>query len=155
MPQTPHPTRRIRPDASFIGRPLRDVWGHFNSELIAGVTARYPDATAATNEVMLLIDGDGTTVSELARRAGVTKQAMAETVQALEARRFVIRHPSPSDRRARLVILTDDGWAAMRVGLEIVTEMHDRWSDLLGHSKMAQLVNLLEQLAERLDKASS
>ncbi|MGZ4679553.1 MAG: MarR family winged helix-turn-helix transcriptional regulator [Ilumatobacteraceae bacterium] len=155
MPPTPHPTRRIRPDTSFVGRPLRDIWGHFNSELIGGVTARYPDATAATNEVMLLIDGDGTTVSELARRAGVTKQAMAETVQALEARRFVIRHPSPSDRRARLVILTDDGWAAMRVGLEIVTAMHDRWSDLLGHSKMAQLVNLLEQLAERLDKASS
>ena len=155
MPPTPHPSRRIRPDKPFIGRPLRDVWAHFNSELIDGVTARYPDATAATNQVMLLIDSAGTTVSELARRAGVTKQAMAETIEALEARRLVSRHQSPRDRRARLVTLTDDGWAAMRAGLDVVTEMHDRWTLLLGHDQMAQLVTLLEQLAERLDQASS
>jgi DNA-binding MarR family transcriptional regulator len=152
MPRTPHPSRRIRPDQPFIGRALRDVWGHFNSELLAGIQTRYPHATTATNQLMLMIDVDGTTVSELARRAGVTKQAMADSVHALESQRLVTRRPDPHDRRARLVTLTDDGHAALQAGLEVVTAMHARWADLLGDRDMSRLLTLLHRLAERLDE---
>jgi DNA-binding MarR family transcriptional regulator len=152
MPRNPHPSRRMRPDQSFIGRALRDVWGHFNSELLAGIKARYPHATTATNQLMLMIDVEGTTVSELARRVGVTKQAMADSVQALESQGLVTREPHDRDRRARLVTLTDEGYAALQVGLEVVTAMHERWSDLLGDDNMSRLFALLRRLAERLDE---
>ena len=128
MPQKPHPNRRMRPDQAFIGRALRDVWGHFNSELLAGIKGRYPRATIATNQLMLMIDVEGTTVSELARRVGITKQAMADSVQALEAQGLVTRQPDQHDRRARLVTLTEEGYTALRAGLEVVTAMHERWS---------------------------
>jgi DNA-binding MarR family transcriptional regulator len=143
----------MRPEQPFIGRALRDVWGHFNSQLLAGIKERYPRATLATNQLMLMIDVDGTTVSELARRAGVTKQSMADSVQALESQGLVTRKPDEHDRRARLVTLTDDGYVALQAGLEVVTEMHERWSDLLGDRDMSRLLTLLHRLAERLDSA--
>jgi DNA-binding MarR family transcriptional regulator len=154
MPRNPHPSRRLRPEQPFIGRALRDVWGHFNSELLAGIKGRYPQATTATNQLMLMIDVEGTTVSELARRVGVTKQSMADSVGSLEAQGLVTRHPDDHDRRARLVTLTDEGHTALRVGLDVVTAMHERWSRLLGAHDMARLLTLLHRLAERLDDAT-
>jgi DNA-binding MarR family transcriptional regulator len=145
----------MRPDQQFIGRALRDVWGHFNSELLAGIKDRYPHATLATNQLMLMIDVEGTTVSELARRVGVTKQAMADTVDSLESQALVTRQPHEHDRRARLVTLTDEGYAALQAGVEVVTAMHERWSDLIGDRDMSQLFDLLHRLAERLDEPAN
>jgi DNA-binding MarR family transcriptional regulator len=153
MSRKPHPSLRLRPELPFIGRALRNVWGHFNSELLAGIKPRYPHATTATNQLMLMIDVGGTTVSELARRVGVTKQAMADSVRALESQGLVTRLPDQHDRRARLVTLTDEGHGALRAGLEVVTAMHTRWTDLLGDHDMALLLTLLHQLADRLDDA--
>jgi DNA-binding MarR family transcriptional regulator len=145
----------MRPDQPFIGRALRDVWGHFNSELLAGIKGRYPHATLATNQLMLMIDVEGTTVSELARRVGVTKQAMADTVDSLESHGLVTRQPHQHDRRARLVTLTDEGYTALQAGVEVVTAMHERWSGLLGDHDMSELFTLLQRLAERLDESAS
>jgi DNA-binding MarR family transcriptional regulator len=128
------------------------VWAHFAAELAAGVRDRYPQSTAATNQVMLLIDAEGNQVSELARRAGVTKQAMAQTVEQLEALGMVSRRPDPDDRRAKLVTLTPAGWDALRHGLAVANAIHVRWTELLGEGDMRRLVALLERLAGRLDQ---
>lgn len=149
--ELPHPSRRLRGDAPFVGRGLRDVWGHFTTELIEGLSAVRPEATMAINQVMLLIDAQGTTVSELARRAGVTKQAMAETVQSLEALGLVSRRADDTDLRMKRVLLTDDGWTALRTGLAVSEAIHARWTALLGERDMNRLVELLERLADRLD----
>jgi DNA-binding MarR family transcriptional regulator len=106
----------------------------------------------ATNQVMLLIDRRGNTVSELARRVGVTKQSMADTVRSLESQGLVTRRPDPGDRRAQLVTLTDEGWAALHFGLQVVTDLHARWTSLLGAHDMAHLVALLDRLARLLDE---
>ena len=88
-------------------------------------------------DVMLLIDRDGTRISDLARRAGVTKQSMAQATIGLE-----------------LVVLTDDGWEALRFGRSVADGIHQRWTGLLTDDAMARLVTLLSQLADALDAAS-
>ena len=105
-------------------------------------------------DVMLLIDRDGTRISDLARRAGVTKQSMAQATISLEEKGLVRRLADPSDARAKLVVLTDDGWEALRFGRSVADGIHQRWTGLLTDNAMAQLVTLLSQLAEALDGSS-
>ena len=101
--------------------------------------------------MLLLIDADGATGAELARRAGMTKQAMAESVANLERWGLVERLAHPSDRRARLVRLTEEGWNAVRAGLDVAVAIEQRWTVLLGSREMRQLALLLDRLVERLD----
>ncbi|MGW0576529.1 MarR family winged helix-turn-helix transcriptional regulator, partial [Streptomyces sp. NPDC002920] len=57
--------------------------------------------------------GDATT-ADLAEHLGVTKQAAAQLVEELVRKGYVVRHPHPRDARARLLGLTEAGWAATR-----------------------------------------
>ncbi len=149
--RNPHPGPRSE-GPPFIGRPLRDVWAHFTAELGDAMGERFGGVTPATNQVMLLIDLEGTRVAELSRRAGVTKQSMSEAVANLEARGLVERRPDPADGRAKLVVLTEEGQRALREGRKVVQAMHDRWTAVLGEEAMGQLVELLTVLAHRLDE---
>lgn len=153
MTSTPHPGNRLRGDRPFIGRGLRDAWAHFNTELLAAIQVDYPSSTVATNQVMLLIDAGGTTVTELARRAGMTKQSMAESVVTLERNGLVERMPHPDDRRAKLVRLTDEGWAALRAGFAAAAEIERRWTSLVGKDTVRDLTALLDRLVAALDAA--
>ena len=81
----------------------------------------------------------------------MTKQSMAESVANLELWGLVERVPHPSDRRARLVRLTEEGWNAVRAGLDVAVAIEQRWTPLLGSHDMRQLALLLDRLVERLD----
>jgi DNA-binding MarR family transcriptional regulator len=147
----PHPGPRFGGTKPFIGRGLRDAWSHFTTELAEGIGRTEAATTPAMNQVMILIDLEGTRVGELARRAGVTKQSMAEAVAGLERRGYVRRRPDPTDGRAQLVELTDAGWVALRRGRAVAESVHDRWTALIGERDMRRLVALLTRLTERLD----
>ena len=55
------------------------------------------------------LDVEGTRLTELARRASMSKQAMGELVDQCTALGLVDRIPDPSDRRARIVRFTPAG----------------------------------------------
>ena len=130
---------------------MREAAGHLAAELGAGIASRYPDVTPAQNRLMTYLDRDGTSVSELARRADITKQSMHEAVLGMEERGFVERRPDPDDQRAKLVVLTEKGEEAIRVGLEVALAIHDHWTAVLGERQAGQLLVLLRRLVDRLD----
>ena len=149
----PHPGNRFEISQPFIGRPLRNVWAHFERELLSGLAVIYgSDLTTASNRVMLLIDLDGTTISELARRAGIAKQSMAEAIAILESKGLVTRVPDPDDGRAKRVTLTRDGKRALAAGRDVAQAINDRWTNLLGEREMARLQALLGRLSSKLDE---
>src|SRR6478609_11362724 len=82
--------------------------------------------------VFQYLDDTGTTVSVLADRAQMTKQAMAELVRHLEERGYLVRVPDPTDRRAKLVLPTDRGRDVIAVAQALVPEVEDVVTDLLG-----------------------
>ena len=56
------------------------------------------------------------TIGALAERLGVSQQATSKSVADLERRGYVARRPDPDDARARLVVLTARGEAAIAGG---------------------------------------
>lgn len=95
---------------SNIGRLANNALNRFEKrvlELMAQAgrgEARYSHLNVTRN-----LDVGGTRTAELARRAGMTKQAMGEIVEQCEQLGLVVRRPDPTDARAKIVLFTDDG----------------------------------------------
>ena len=89
--------------------------------------AGYPDSPARHHPVFENIDPEGTRVTVLAARAGMTHQAMVQLVAELEERGIVERVADPSDRRARLVRLTDDGREVVKAALKQIAAIEEKW----------------------------
>ncbi|KXO90752.1 Benzoate anaerobic degradation regulator (plasmid) [Tsukamurella tyrosinosolvens] len=70
--------------------------------------------TAAGWRVLGLLSDGAATVADIARRRGLRRQSVRETVERLERDGLVAREPNPADRRAPLVALTARGGAALR-----------------------------------------
>jgi DNA-binding MarR family transcriptional regulator len=100
--------------------------------------------------VLQYLDDAGTTVSVLAERAHLTKQAMAQLVAHLETEGYVERVPDPADRRAKLVRATARGREVYAIVREFVAETEARLDRALGAAKMHKLRTLLEELNAEL-----
>lgn len=68
---------------------------------------------------------------ELGRVAGLDKTAIAVIVDELEDAGYAERVPPTPPRRARLVRVTERGWAATEAGLEIMDRVHQELLDAL------------------------
>ena len=101
---------------------------------------------SAHGAVFQYLDDTGTTVSVLAERARMTKQAMAELVGHLEQRGYVERVPDPSDRRAKLVLATDKGRQIFAIARAGVPEIEARIAEVVGADRVAALREDLEAL---------
>ena len=117
------------------------------SELHVQLAAKgYPDIPAAHTIVFALVDTQGIRLSELARRAQLTKQLVNYLVTAVEERGYVERVPDPSDGRAKIVRLTERGQQAAQVGSEIIEGIEHEWAASLDPEDMHELRSLLERL---------
>jgi DNA-binding MarR family transcriptional regulator len=107
--------------------------------VMAALATEHPDVRRAHGVVFEMLDPAGSRVADLARRARMSRQAMGELVDDLERLGYVERRPDPSDRRAKLVVLTPKGEAAMATGIAAVLALEARWAARLGDD-MARLL---------------
>ena len=106
----------------------------------------HPEVRAPHGNVFAFLDYGGTRVSELARRAQITKQSMGELVAHLERNGYVERVPDPDDRRAKLVRSTARGSELYAIARRFVAEVEAEWTERLGQRKMGTLRELLVEL---------
>ncbi|HWC15354.1 MAG TPA: MarR family winged helix-turn-helix transcriptional regulator [Actinomycetota bacterium] len=96
--------------------------------------------------VFAQIDPDGARLTDLARRANMTPQAMGELVDELENLEYVERKPDPSDRRAKLIVPTAKGLAAIEAGKQVIVGLETRITEVLGEDGHMTLRRLLARL---------
>jgi DNA-binding MarR family transcriptional regulator len=88
---------------------------------------------------------EAVTTSDLARYLKVTKQSASEIVGVLEAEGMIRRAPHPTDRRARVLLLTDQGRARLEVGRERWHDIEHEWASLVGRDRLDVVRDVLEQ----------
>lgn len=114
-------------------------------------TARHPEVRRAHLNLMPHLDIEGTRITELARRAEISKQAVGQLVTDLEAQGYVERQPDPTDQRAKIVALTRDGKKGMLDGLGIFKQLERELAAELGDDVIEQLVAALERLLPAIE----
>jgi DNA-binding MarR family transcriptional regulator len=86
------------PDLSHL---LLSAYRSLDDEIEAAVRDRgVSDLRPSPAAILLLVDRAGTRLTELANRAGITKQAMMQVIDELQSLGCVRRTPDPTDSRA-------------------------------------------------------
>lgn len=91
---------------------------------------------------------DGVRPSVLAKRAGMSKQAMNRLLGNLEDLGYLVRSDAPNEGRARIVRFTKRGHAAWAKALEVLQEIEREWRAELGPKDFSQLKELLFRVWE-------
>jgi DNA-binding MarR family transcriptional regulator len=99
------------------------------------------------------IDKEGTRLTELARRLGVTKQAAGQLVSDLEQLAVLERVDDPVDGRAKLVRFTDTGLKALHHGLSVLRGIEGELERRLGRVRMRELHQALALVVDELSRA--
>ena len=74
---------------------------------------------------------------ELGAYLGITKQAGGQLVDELVRRGYVTREPHPTDRRARVLRLTDRGWDCIEQVVAYWDGVERHWETLVGPRQLA------------------
>lgn len=125
---------------------LGQAYSLLGFQIVEGVVgAGYPQKPKHS-AVFAQIDTEGSRLTDLARRANITPQAMGELVDELEELGYLTREPDLNDRRAKLIVLTDRGKAAVEAGKATIVGLENRITDILGERGHRTLRRLLSQL---------
>jgi DNA-binding MarR family transcriptional regulator len=114
----------------------------------AGVRARgFDDVRPAHGFAFSRLSAGGATITQLAEHLDITRQAAAQLVDELLAKGYVRRQPHPDDARARLITLTDKGWACTRAAEAAIAETVRPWAAALGERRFQALRDDLLRVA--------
>jgi DNA-binding MarR family transcriptional regulator len=120
-----------------------------SAEVGAEVRRVAPDQRPTHGSVMEQLDfEDGLRLTDLARGAGMTPQAIGELVDQLEALGYVERRPDPDDRRAKRIYRTARARRASEAAFETAHRIDAELDELLGPDRLpglkADLVRIVE-----------
>lgn len=132
-----------------IGRLLLQAQRAFNARAIAKLHARgHAGLTVAHTALLPHLDLEGTRITTLAERAGMTKQGMGQLVSELERQGYVRRGTDPTDARAVLVRFTDAGWQFLRDAHAVKRELETEYATILGQEQLDALRRTLQAIVQ-------
>jgi DNA-binding MarR family transcriptional regulator len=117
-------------------------------QIVDGVVGAGFPQKPSHSAVFAQIKMEGSRLTDLARGANITPQAMGELIDELEELGYVERRPDPTDRRAKLIVLTDRGKACIAAGISTIERIEERIDAVLGEDGHRQLRSLLGKLLE-------
>ena len=137
-------TEELRTLGALLRVPFQALLDHVFGKL---GEAGFDDVRPAHGAVLRNIARDGSRITELAERARMTKQSMAELVEYLRKRGYIELVSDESDGRAKLVRLTARGWKVHGTLVRSSREFETECARSLGVEKWRRLRALLEELA--------
>lgn len=123
-----------------------------NRHVVEALNARGHAGLRATHTILLSnMELAGSTVTQVAERAGITKQAMGRIAAELESAGYVQIAVDPSDRRARMVTLTDAGQTLMADSFDVMAELEQRYARVMGHDRLSAMLEGLGMFNAAMD----
>ena len=136
-----------RDGGPLIGALLRVPWEAVRTRMLTRLReSGFDDFEPAHFTVFRYPSPDGARPSELAARLGISKQSLSYLLRELERLGYLERRPDPADLRAKRVVVTRRGKAAIAVIRSAVAELEREWAEQLGARRYAQLRSLLVDL---------
>ena len=121
----------------------RSDW--FAREIMSGVRrSEFSYITPAQSRLLAHMGGKPCSMSELARRLAISRQAVHKTVAELARRGILEIRDDPERRNAKLVVYTERGRQVNRAGAQIIERLEERIAGRIGRERLAELKALLD-----------
>ena len=130
-----------------IGRLLLLARRDFLQRLSDKMLGAHDAVTQARARLLPYIDIDGTRSVELARRVGVTKQAVGRLVKELEEDGLLRREADGADGRAFLVKFTDEGLEYLTRMHKCIAQVEREYERMVGADRMREVREALAAIA--------
>jgi len=128
-----------------LGRLLLLGFRWFDDGLRRNLAAQgWPPVSSGQSLIFAYLDPGGTTISELARRIGVSRQAVHQLTTTLATAGLVELRPCPADARAKLVVLTAQGRRSVPAALALFDQLEQLLAARIGKRRAADLRAALE-----------
>lgn len=102
-------------------------------------------------DLISYIDPDGTTITEIARRKGVTKQSISKTVQELLDMGFVESRPNPQDSRSKLISFKLKPGSAMLRGFAVLADIDNAIAKQIGAGEYQAILEGMQKVMEQVE----
>lgn len=123
-----------------------------NDDMVDRIRALgYADLQPSYPSLLANLDTEGASVTALAAKAGITRQAASQQVADIEAHGYVVRQPDPADGRAVLVQRTPRGQQLLHDALAVVSELESEYATHLGRERFESLKASLADLLDHID----
>ncbi|WP_338829738.1 MarR family winged helix-turn-helix transcriptional regulator [Bradyrhizobium sp. 27S5] len=124
-----------------------------NRHVVEGLHAcGYANLRSTHTTLLSNIDLAGSTVTAAAERAGITKQAMGRLASELEDAGYITVRSDPTDARARVLHLTENGMRLMLDSLQVMTKLENDYARLVGADQLAAVLDGLETFVIRSEQ---
>jgi DNA-binding MarR family transcriptional regulator len=129
--------RPYKPPLIFFLNPLLEWFEDRHIELMR--QGAFPEARRAFNPVFVHLPAEGCRLTELAKRANMTKQAMAELVEELVELGYLVRFSDPEDGRAKIILRGKKGLEAHKTTLRAFAQIDRELAELVGGDALEEL----------------
>ena len=135
-----------------LARLLREFSRDFERRIWHGLVVRgYSDIRPSHNAVFAHLGMGAVRVTELAKRAQVTQQAMGTMLKELERIGYIARDVDGLDRRAREIRLTDKGIKLVEDSMKVIAEVRNEYAEKIGPAELDQLEDMLRRAVNKID----
>ena len=146
---SPLPRPERKPLIALVDRANRALQRHM---VEAAHRRGHPEVKPSHNAVFATLLQEGTRATDMATRAGMTRQSMGEVIRDLVRLGILEMVPDPDDGRAKVVRYTEEGTRLADEGFRHLRSLEDRFTEEFGadyeaaRAVLERVVTMLEEL---------
>ncbi len=127
-----------------LGRLIEDLHFYFDSQALRYLhESGFPLIKSADAHVMRTMHLEGSRVTDMARQAGISKQAMSKLVLAFIDKGYLNWADDPNDKRNRIVYVTAAGRELLACGITALQRAEQDISDVIGDTDLEKFRQVL------------
>lgn len=125
-----------------------------NAAIVEGLRQQGFTQLRSTHTALLSnLDLEGSSLTVISQRAGMTKQAMGRLADELISLKYITKTRSEEDKRAYKIQFTPAGLKLMKHSFSIMGKLELRCSRRLGGNRLKQLLSSVQDIADELETA--
>ncbi len=138
-----------------LGQKLMKAARLLNQQAILEVQRRGHPFREAHNRLLPHLSFDGIRLTELADRAGITKQSAQRLVDEMVDEGYLAKENDSNDKRAQRIVYTEKGKRSVFDGLDVLKKLELEIADEVGPQTLQDLSTSLTSVIVALEKMTS